>query len=139
MIGSRNYAYANIAAYEVIAAGNDSTYRSLAGQIKSMPPMPKWKGGMIDYPLAALLAFTKVGNNVTFPEGSMTSYFDNLLQEARKAGMPEDMRNNSKKFALEIADQIMEWAKKDNYAQTRSAEKYTVTEEEGRWVPTPPM
>ena len=33
----------------------------------------------------------------------------------------------------------MAWAKKDNYAQTRSAEKYTVTDEDGRWVPTPPM
>src|SRR5690606_12077849 len=27
----------------------------------------------------------------------------------------------------------------DNYAQTRSAEKYTVKDEEGRWIPTPPM
>src|SRR5438105_8754685 len=69
MIGSRNYAYANIAAYEVIAAGDDSTYRTLAGQIRNMPPMPKWKDRKIDYPLAALLAFTKVGNAVTFPEG----------------------------------------------------------------------
>jgi membrane-associated phospholipid phosphatase len=33
----------------------------------------------------------------------------------------------------------MDWAKKDNYAQTRSAEKYNVTDEDGRWVPTPPM
>src|SRR4028119_2515925 len=53
MIGSRNYVYANIAAYEVIAAGNDSAYQSLAGQIRSMPPMPKWTGGSVDYPLAA--------------------------------------------------------------------------------------
>ena len=35
MIGSRNYAYANIAAYEVMASGDDSNYSSLAGQIKS--------------------------------------------------------------------------------------------------------
>jgi hypothetical protein len=32
----------------------------------------------------------------------------------------------------------MKWSKGDNYAQTRSAEKYTVTNEDGRWVPTPP-
>src|SRR5688572_3008913 len=62
MIASRNYVYANIAAYECIAAG-DSTYRSLAGQIRHMPEMPKPPAGMtIDYSLAALLAFTKVGN-----------------------------------------------------------------------------
>src|SRR6476660_3418199 len=68
MIASRNYAYANIAAYECIVAG-DSSYQSLSGQIKHMPPMPKPETGKaIDYSLAALLAFTKVGNAVTFPE-----------------------------------------------------------------------
>ena len=39
MIGSRNYAYANIAAYECVAAG-DTNYRSLSGQLKELPPMP---------------------------------------------------------------------------------------------------
>ena len=49
MIASRNYAYANIAAYECIAAG-DSTYQTLAGQIKHLPPLPKLSAGKaIDY------------------------------------------------------------------------------------------
>src|ERR1700709_2491265 len=93
MIGSRNYAYANIAAYEVIASGDDSDYRSLAGQIKSLPAMPAWKEGKVDYPLAAILAFTKVGNAVTFPEGSMMEYYDKILQDADSAGMPDDVLN----------------------------------------------
>jgi hypothetical protein len=33
----------------------------------------------------------------------------------------------------------MAWSKKDNYAQTRSASKYTVNRKDGRWIPTPPM
>ena len=139
MIGSRNYAYANIAAYEVIAAGNDSMYHSLAGQIKSMPPMPEWKNGPIDYSLAAILAFTKVGNAVTFPEGSMMGYYDNILVEAEDAGTPDDVIKNSRTFADSVSMAVMAWAKKDNYAETRSAEKYTVLDEDGRWVPTPPM
>lgn len=139
MIGSRNYVYANIAAYEVIAAGDDSTYQSLAGQIKNMPAMPKWEGGEIDYQLAAVLAFIKVGNAVTFPEGSMMEYYDNILKEAKEAGTPKEISNNSKIYADSMSSQVMAWAKKDNYAQTRSAEKYSVLEEEGRWVPTPPM
>lgn len=139
MIGSRNYVYANIAAYEVVAAGDDSTYRSLAGQIKNMPPMPKWNGGKIDYQLAAVLAFIKVGNAVTFPEGSMMEYYGSVLKDAENAGMPSEVSNNSKIYADSMSGQIMAWAKKDNYAQTRSAEKYSVLEEDGRWVPTPPM
>jgi hypothetical protein len=139
MIGSRNYVYANIAAYEVVASGDDSNYVSLAGQIKSLPPTPAWKGGAIDYPLAAMLAFVKVGNAVTFPEGSMMEYYNSLLEMADDGGMPDEVSTNSKKFADEVSNRIMDWAKKDNYAQTRSAEKYNVTDEDGRWVPTPPM
>src|SRR3954466_668560 len=67
MIASRNYAYANIAAYECIAAG-DSNYASLSGQIKHLPAMPTPEAGKkIDYSLAALLSLIKVGNAVTFP------------------------------------------------------------------------
>src|ERR687890_819960 len=40
VVASRNYAYANIAAYECIAAG-DSSYYSLHGQIRNLPQMPK--------------------------------------------------------------------------------------------------
>src|SRR5215217_6756298 len=44
MIASRNYVYANIAAYECIVAG-DSSYRSLSGLIKHMPSMPRPQAG----------------------------------------------------------------------------------------------
>src|SRR6478736_9733223 len=78
MIASRNYAYANIAAYECVVAG-DPNYLSLAGQVKQLPEMPKPETGKpIDFHLAALLSFTKVGNAVTFPEGSMMGYYDEL-------------------------------------------------------------
>lgn len=138
MIASRNYVYANIAAFECIVAG-DSSYQTLSGQIKHMPPMPKADfGEKIDYRLAALLAFTRVGNAVTFPEGSMMEYYNQLISDADDAGMPDDVLANSTAFADTIFSSIMSWAKKDNYAQTRSASKYTVTDEDGRWVPTPP-
>src|ERR1700754_4676221 len=69
---SRNYAYANIAAYEVIAAGDPDHFKSLAGQIKSLPAAPSaGKDKKIDFQFASLLAFCHVGNAVTFPEGSM--------------------------------------------------------------------
>jgi hypothetical protein len=141
MIGSRNYAYANIAAYECIVAG-DNNYVSLAGQLKGLPAMPKpdtGSGKEIDFHLASLLAFTKVGNAVTFPEGSMMDYYDELKKMADSTGMPSSELKNTIDFSDAVVAAVMAWSKKDNYAQTRSAEKYTVTTEEGRWVPTPPM
>src|SRR5918993_5736471 len=38
VIASRNYAYANIAAYECMAAG-DSSYQTLTGQVRYLPAM----------------------------------------------------------------------------------------------------
>src|SRR6188474_2866421 len=82
MIASRNYVYANIAAFECVAAG-DSSYQTLSGQIKHMPAMPMPQPGKtIDFSLAALFAFCKVGNAVTFPEGSMMGYYDQLKKMA---------------------------------------------------------
>lgn len=138
IIASRNYAYANIAAYECMAAG-DSNYTSLAGQIKHLPAMPKPEAGQpICFELASLLAFTKIGNAVTFPEGSMMSYYNELLKMADSTMMSKKMIGNTIRFSDSVAAVVMRWSKKDNYAETRSAETYTINNTPGRWVPTPP-
>jgi len=138
VVASRNYAYANIAAYECMAAG-DSSYQSLSGQIKHLPAMPRPEAGKeIDFHLASLLAFVKVGNAVTFPEGVMMDYYNELKKNANNAGMPSDVLKNTEAFSDTVVATIMKWSKGDNYAQTRSSEKYTVKQEDGRWIPTPP-
>jgi hypothetical protein len=137
---SRNYAYANIAAYQVIAAGDSAHFNSLAGQIKHLPPTPKAsKDTAVDYQFASLLAFCYVGNAVTFPEGSMDQYVDGLKQKAKDAGMPGDLFEGSVNYANKVAKSIMKWSKGDNYLKTRSASKFTVKQQDGRWIPTPPM
>ncbi len=139
IVASRNYAYANIAAYECIAAGYPKEYNSLAGQINGLAAMPKADTTQpIDFEFAALLAFCKVGEAVTFPEGSMKEYVDSLKKFADNTGMPSAMFDNSVDFADSIGKAILTWSKKDNYAQTRSASRYTVLDSPGRWVPTPP-
>jgi hypothetical protein len=138
MIGSRNYAYANIAAYEVVVVF-DKRFVSLAGQIRHLPPLPSFDTTQVNYQLAALLAFCKVGEAVTFPEGSMQEYVNKLKHEADSAGVSSSVMNASQRFADSTAAHIMRWSKKDNYLQLRSATKYNVTDEPGRWVPTPPM
>lgn len=140
MIATRNYVYACIAAFECIAAGDDD-YISLAGQIKHMPEMPKPANGKdIDFSLAALLAFTKVGNAVTFPEGSMMGYYNALTKMGDSINMADARLQNTIAFSDSIVNAILNWSKKDNYARLRTAERYTVMyNEPGRWIPTPPM
>jgi len=139
IVASRNYAYANIAAYECIAAGYPEEYNSLAGQIHGLAAMPKPDSAkQVDFEFASLLAFCKVGEAVTFPEGSMKDYVDSVKQYAKDQGMPSAMFDNSVAFADTVSKVILAWSKRDNYAQTRSASRYTVLDSPGRWVPTPP-
>lgn len=138
MIASRNYAYATIAAYETIVPFN-TTYQSLAGQIKHLPEINHPDTANVNYHYAALLAFCKVGEAVTFPEGSLHKHIAYLEKQADENGMPSKVMKASQQFADSIGNQILRWAGKDNYKQLRTAPKYNVTQEEGRWVPTPPM
>jgi hypothetical protein len=140
IVASRNYAYAAIAGYEVTAAGNPDKYNSLAGQVHGLDPIPvPANKEKIDFPYASLIAYCTVGEAVTFPEGSMKEYVDSVKQLAKNHGMPSDIKQQSEDYAKQVSTAIIAWSKKDNYAQTRSAEKYTVKEIPGRWVPTPPM
>jgi hypothetical protein len=139
IVASRNYTYANVAAYEVIAAGYPDKYSSLAGQLHGLTTVPAPEAGKkIDYEFAALLAFCKLGEAVTFPAGSMKEYVDSLKELAVSHGMPEDILKNSVEFADTVGQAIMGWSKKDHYLQTRGAPEYTVMDSPGRWVPTPP-
>ena len=84
MIASRNYAYANIAAYEVMVLG-DSRFNSLAGQIKHLPALPSIDTANADIYYATLLVFCKVGEAVTFPEA--VSVVASLLRPKRKVAV----------------------------------------------------
>lgn len=137
IIASRNYNYACIAAFEVVVLG-DNRFQSLAGQIKHLPAIPKQDTANVNFQYAALLAFCKLGQAVTFPEGSMKGYVNKLDSMADASGMTSTMKKASKQLADSVGNHILRWSKKDNYAQTRTAEKYNITAEAGRWVPTPP-
>lgn len=139
VVASRNYAYASIAGYEVISAGNPEKYRSLVGQLNGLTEVAKPVAGKgVDYQYAALLAFCKVGEAVTFPEGSLKYYTDSLHHLAATHGMPDDVIVNSENYAKALAISIIAWSKKDNYLKTRTASKFSINDSAWRWVPTPP-
>jgi hypothetical protein len=63
-----------------------------------------------------------------------------LKDYADSLGMPQDELENTIAYSDSVVAQIIRWSKKDNYAQSRTAEKYSVqTNIGGRWIPTPPM
>lgn len=139
IVASRNYTYASIAAYEVIAAGYPDKYESLGGQLHGLGTLPKpGSGKKIDFEFAAIIAYSNLGEAVTFPEGSMSYYTDSLKELVKDHGMPDDVYKNSIAFADTISSVLLKWSKKDMYLETRTYPKYNVIDTPGRWIPTPP-
>lgn len=127
IVASRNYMYANVAAYEVVAGGHPDLYNSLAGQAKGLNDVPKPEAGKkIDVGFASLLAFWKLGSAVTFSDNETKNYVDSLKKTAKDHGMPDDVYNNSVAYADTVGAVIMAWSKKDNYKQTRGMPEFTV-------------
>lgn len=135
-VASRIYAYSSIAAYEVMSAGTDE-YKSLnilLPGLGAIPPPAK----EINYELGSLLAYLNVAQQLTFSKDSTQKLIDRMLVVAGEHGMPEDMIRNTVEYSRQVSDTVLKFSKSDNYAQTRTDVKYTVSTEEGRWVPTPP-
>ncbi|MBL7775087.1 MAG: vanadium-dependent haloperoxidase, partial [Saprospiraceae bacterium] len=87
-----------------------------------------------------ITALMKVGKFLIFSESSMSDLEDEIFQEFDAMKMPKDVYERSVAFGRAIAEHTIAWSKGDNYAQTRSAPKYTInTKDPSRWVPTPPQ
>ena len=135
-VASRVYAYANIAAFEVLAQFNPD-YNSLAGQVTDFTPVPKADSENINTQMAALTAFYEVGKSLVFSEEKMTEKRDSLYNSWK--ARDEKVFLVSEAYGMKVAQHVKEWMMLDNYAETRSMPKFTVkTEDESRWQPTPP-
>jgi PAP2 superfamily protein len=135
---SRVYAYATIAAYETLRQG-DSTYRTLAGQVNGLTPVPVPDSGVQYYlPLASIHAFMTVGRALTFSRGRMDSLRTAMDEQFRRMGVSGPVFDNSVAYGARVAQHVLAWASKDQFPQTRGYAKYTVTTAPGRWIPTPP-
>jgi hypothetical protein len=136
-VAARVFAYSNLAAYEVLAKEGNH-FQSLEGEIKDLDkiPVPVDKD-KIDFPFASLIAFSKVGQTLTFSKDTMQQLIDSIKTLAVKNDMPEEMMKASIRYGEQVGDSILAWSKKDNYTETRSA-RFSVTGLEGHWSTTPP-
>lgn len=136
-VASRVFSYPNIAAYEIIAKGNEK-YVSLAGQLTDLNTVPSPESqDHINYQLAALIAHMHLNKKLIFSEEKMQVYIDSLYQVWENTN-PKEF-NSSKNYGLKVASHIATWMDKDNYKQTRTMSKFSVdTDDPSRWQPTPP-
>jgi len=137
-VASRIYVYPSIAAYEAII--HDHTdYQTLAGQLEGLEPLPMPEEGQeYCYPLASIQAFLKVGKMLIFSEPKIEEFEQEIFAEFEALNMPEEVYKRSMAYGSAVGDHILAWADKDNYKQTRTFPKFSISDEEERWQPTPP-
>ena len=135
-VASRVYAYPSIAAYEIAIQDTTNTYASLSGQIDHFSPIPKLKNTSdVNLNMSAMMAYLNIGEELIFSTQKIKAYKDSIYQAWSKSPKFEESLN----YANKVSQHVMEWAKQDNYAQTRTMPKFSInTEEPSRWVPTPP-
>jgi hypothetical protein len=136
-VASRIYAYSYLAAYEALVPGN-AEYRSLGGQINGFDSTPQPEPGKeYCFPLASAKAFTIVGRTLTFSGDMWDAYEKDFFKKYEDMGIPDDVIERSTAYGEAIANHVIAYSSKDNYKQIRGF-RYTVTNEPGSWVPTPP-
>lgn len=134
---SRVYAYASIAAYEAIRH-TDTSWRSLAGQVRQLPAAPRPAAGdTVVWPLAAVRAFLTVSHQLTFSR-ARTDSVRTAISERYRSAMDAATYTRSLAYGDSLAQQVLAWAGRDGFKQARGLPKYSITKTPGRWVPTPP-
>ncbi|MFN8347168.1 MAG: vanadium-dependent haloperoxidase [Spirosomataceae bacterium] len=136
-VAARIYAYSNLAGYEAMLPGFPE-YRSLGGQLKSFGPSPQPEAGQeYCFPLASTRAFLKVARNLTFSAVFFDDFEKTFYKKYEDMGIPSDVIERSLAYGDSVAAHVIRYSTKDNYKQTRGI-RFTVTNEPGTWVPTPP-
>lgn len=134
---ARAYTYASVAAYEVVRLGSPA-HRSMAGQLNGLEPLPEPAAGdSLDLRLAGVHAYLTVGRALTFSRDRMDS-LRTRFDERMRRGVDPAVAERSVAYGERVAEHVLAWAGGDMFRETRGYPKYTVLDEPGRWVPTPP-
>lgn len=137
-VASRIYAYASIGGYEA-ARLSDTSFATWGSRIKHFPTIAHLEENKeYCYEMVATLTMLKIGKNLIFSEDSINLQIKKVLDFYQQSGMPKNIFNRSNVFSDSMVASVMKWASKDNYLQTRTYPKYSVTKDVSAWKPTPP-
>lgn len=138
---ARYYAYANLAAYEVLFQLKRPPGFPAFGQLlRDYPAMPTPAAPQaVDASFAALYALLRMGEEL-LPSGQQLVEARNLLvrEASRKQGLPKKNIQASMAFAEEVVRQLLQYAAGDGYLKTSGYMRYSPRQEAAFWQPTPP-
>ena len=136
---SRFYAYAMLGAYEAAFCSqkklpNINAKFNVDPAIQP-PPVPK----NLNLSFCTNYTLLQVGRQI-MPSGIMLEEKQMLLIEhfKRKKKMSKEDLDQHIRYSEEIAKQVIQYARADDYNKLSTYRRYTPSKDEGRWYPTPP-
>ncbi|MGK7397774.1 MAG: vanadium-dependent haloperoxidase [Candidatus Cyclobacteriaceae bacterium M3_2C_046] len=137
-VASRIYAYTNIAAYEALVPEHPE-FKSYQGQLAGMSNFPQAEQDKNYYfPVSSIIAFSRVGQHLVYNQEAVQEKENAYLEKIREIGIDGKILQNSIEYGEQIAQFVIDWAKKDGYIERQSLPRYTLLDDPGKWVPTPP-
>jgi hypothetical protein len=137
-LAARFFSYACLAGYEVVAQ-NDSTSFSMYGVLNKYPKIEKPQNiSGYSYQLSALLAMLETAKKMQPSGPLLDKYEQQFLDSCRREGISEEVIAPSLAYAQAVSKNILAYAKADKYNRISNYPRYTPTNKEGDWYPTPP-
>lgn len=134
---SRFYAYIMLGAYEIVSQ-HDSSLPALPAWIRSYTRAVIRSKKTYDYQVAALYCMLETGRLI-LPSGYMLKEDqEEFIARLRKQYNDTTIIQESVAVATSVAQQIVAYAKADQYNRLSARIRYTPLKGEGYWYPTPP-
>jgi len=138
---ARYYAYANLAAYELLyQQQRPGNYVSFNGLLRAYPAfsLPK-PASPIDVRFGCLYAVLRMGEEM-LPSGYMLEEARTELVRDTKSQyhLTEATLKATQVYADSLVKKLVQYATKDGYIKTSGYLRYTPTNKPGYWQPTPP-
>ena len=135
VVSSRIYTYPNIAFYECIRQEDPLSFPTLTGKLTGLATLPVAEKGT-DYFIAASVAFSQVGQALVGSEYKFEDWRKTFLDSIMKI-TDAAVFSTSVQYGKQFATAVIAWLRKDKYGETRAMQRYTYTQKEGHWQPTP--
>lgn len=135
---ARNYAYANVAAYQAALPGFPDC-KSLAGQLNGLTPTPLSEPGKeYDWRVAVVSAYEHIAPSLIYRSNMSDSAAAVHYDLLKQMGVPADVMERSQKYGEIVADHVKKWMKGDHFVEIGARPRFEVPKFPGAWERTPP-
>lgn len=137
---ARYYAYANLAAYEVLNQQmHPAQYTSFRGILRDYPAVAPANSPAVNASFASLYALLRMGEEL-LPSGYLLEEPRQqlILEATKKHHLSKETLAGSMAYADQVVKQMLQYAVKDGYLKTTGYLRYTPLKVASSWQPTPP-